>query len=86
MDEIENKFQLEIINVNKIIANKKREIESKAISGQITSNHHTRVTQRERLWDGVPITITRANCMHRQKMAECEANVNHFLFFLFVQN
>jgi hypothetical protein len=33
MDEIENKFQLKIINVNKIIANKRKEIELKAISG-----------------------------------------------------
>jgi len=29
MDEIENKIQLEIINRNKIIANKRRGIESK---------------------------------------------------------
>ena len=44
MDEIENKFQLEIINLNKIIANKRREIESKAILGQTTPNHHIRAT------------------------------------------
>jgi hypothetical protein len=48
MDEIENKFQLEIINLNKIIANKRREIESKAISSQTIPNHHIRATQRER--------------------------------------
>jgi hypothetical protein len=29
MDEIKNKIQLEIININKIIENKKRGIESK---------------------------------------------------------
>ena len=29
MNEIENKIQLEIINVNKIIANKRRQTESK---------------------------------------------------------
>jgi hypothetical protein len=43
-DEMKNKIQLKIINVNKTIANKKRETESKVILSQTTPNHHTRVT------------------------------------------
>jgi hypothetical protein len=43
-DEMENKIQLEIINVNKTIANKRRGTESKVILSQTTPNHHTRAT------------------------------------------